>query len=117
MPPLVVGKARDAGSLRPMRTSLQFILTTACTALLLGSLATPLRADIMYVSNFSSDTILKFTSNGVGSVFFTGSDLNRPIGLAFDSAGNLYAANAFSATTNDKQRGIRQLLTSSKSNI
>src|SRR5205823_5893320 len=33
-----------------------------------------------------------YTPAGVGSVF-TGSGLNAPLGIAFDSAGNLYAAN------------------------
>src|SRR5436309_2231640 len=45
------------------------------------------RADIMYVSNISN-TIEKFTSGGVGSVFASAA-LNHPMGLAFDSTGNL----------------------------
>ena len=49
---------------------------------------TPLRADILYVAN--DGDIEKFTSGGVGSVF---ASMNSPTGLAFDSAGNLYASN------------------------
>ena len=48
-------------------------------------------ADDIYVSLYSSGTILKFDSNGNQTVFASG--LNRPYGLAFDSSGNLYVAN------------------------
>ena len=44
------------------------------------------------MSNFLSNTIQAFTPGGVGSVFAS-AGLNGPTGLAFDSAGNLYAAN------------------------
>jgi DNA-binding beta-propeller fold protein YncE len=44
------------------------------------------------VANDNSNTIEEFTLGGVGSVF-ANSGLNSPQGLAFDSAGNLYAAN------------------------
>jgi DNA-binding beta-propeller fold protein YncE len=66
---------------------------THCLAAILASgLTTPCRASNLYVSNIGSNTIEEFTPGGVGSLFgFTG--LNRPQGLAFDSAGNLYAAN------------------------
>jgi hypothetical protein len=52
------------------------------------------RADILYVSNAdgTSPTIEKFTSNGVGSAFAS-SGLDRPAGLAFDGAGDLYVGN------------------------
>src|ERR1017187_1026180 len=55
------------------------------------------RADTIYVSNMGDNTILKFTSNGVGSVFAS-AGLNAPQGLAFDSAGNLYVANYGNST-------------------
>jgi sugar lactone lactonase YvrE len=46
----------------------------------------------LYVANFNSNTIEKFTPGGVGSVF-AGTLLNGAESLAFDSAGNLYASN------------------------
>jgi sugar lactone lactonase YvrE len=51
-------------------------------------------ADYIYVSchNQSSGTIEKFDSSGNRSTF--ASDLNRPQGLAFNSSGNLYAADS-----------------------
>src|SRR5437763_509996 len=72
-------------------TSLPSILP-AGAALLLGWLAAPVHADILYVSNADSTTIEKFTSNGVGSLFASADPSTRPQGLAFDSAGNLYAS-------------------------
>src|ERR1051326_1622166 len=63
----------------------------ACLTLL--AIAKPATADLIYVANFSNNTIEKFTSGGVGSVF-ANTGLNGPAGLAFDSAGNLYAANS-----------------------
>jgi hypothetical protein len=78
-----------------MRTSLHYICAITTAALLLGSLAAPGRADILYVSNFGDNTIVKVTSDGVVSVFADASDgLSGPFGLAFDSAGNLYVANS-----------------------
>jgi DNA-binding beta-propeller fold protein YncE len=46
----------------------------------------------LYVANLGGDTIEKFNSSGVGTVFASSGD-NGSMGLAFDSAGNLYAAN------------------------
>ena len=45
------------------------------------------------MGNYGSNTIEKFTAGGVGSVF-ANAGLSQPYGLAFDSAGNLYVANA-----------------------
>jgi hypothetical protein len=46
------------------------------------------------VANFLAGNIEKFTLGGVGSNFAnTGPGGNEPVGLAFDSAGNLYSAN------------------------
>jgi sugar lactone lactonase YvrE len=45
----------------------------------------------LYVANYSN-TILKFTPSGTGTVFAT-SGLDNPQALAFDSSGNLYVAN------------------------
>ena len=47
----------------------------------------------LFVSNHGDNRILQFTSGGVGSVFANGTVLG-PEGLAVDSAGTLYEANA-----------------------
>ncbi len=47
-------------------------------------------ADLVYVANSNNNTIVKFTEQGIGSVFAPTS--SRPNGLAFDTAGNLYVA-------------------------
>ena len=78
-------------------------LFAASAALLLGSLATPARADILYVT-LANNTIEKITSAGAGSVFAS-SGLNNPGGLAFDSAGNLYVANDSGSTIEKFTRG------------
>src|SRR5437870_2761360 len=67
-------------------------IISAGATLLLGWFAAPTRADILYVSNQGNNTIKRFTSGGVGSVFAS-SGLRNPEGIAFDSSGNLYAAN------------------------
>lgn len=56
------------------------------------------RAGIVYVSNYTSGTIEKFTPDGVGSLFATA---NGPSGMAFDSAGNLF--------TSQRNRTIQKL--------
>jgi hypothetical protein len=68
-------------------------------ALLLAGLPAASRADILYVT-LGNNTIEKITSAGSGSVFAS-TGLNNPYGLAFDSAGNLYAAN-YSTNTIEK---------------
>jgi hypothetical protein len=50
----------------------------------------------LYASNAGSDTITKFTPNGVGTLF--ANTLAYPQGLAFDHAGNLYVADRNSDT-------------------
>ena len=57
----------------------------------------PAHADDIYVATAYSNTIVKFDSNGNGSVF-ANSGLNQPRELAFDSSGNLYAANYGNST-------------------
>jgi WD40 repeat protein len=53
------------------------------------------QADDIYVAVHGSNTIMKFDSSGNASVFADASSgLNMPEGLAFDSSGNLYVANA-----------------------
>lgn len=54
------------------------------------------RGGNLFVSDYASTFITKFSPSGVSSVFATG--LSSPSGLAFDGAGNLYAAN-FTANT------------------
>ena len=66
-------------------------LITAGAALLLSLLAAPARADILYVT-LGDPSIVKIASDGSSSVFAS-SGLFNPTGLAFDSAGNLYAVN------------------------
>jgi DNA-binding beta-propeller fold protein YncE len=46
----------------------------------------------LYVANQGNNTIDRFTSAGVRSLF-ANTGLNVPVGLAFDPAGNLYALN------------------------
>ena len=57
-----------------------------------------LPGDALYVANSNTgNSIVKFTPGGTGSVFAS-SGLNDPHGLAFDSASNLYVANANNST-------------------
>jgi hypothetical protein len=52
------------------------------------------------LANAGSDTIEKFTPDGVGSVFADASDgLANPLDLAFDTAGSLYVSNAYGGPT------------------
>jgi len=45
---------------------------------------TATRADTVYVSNWSSDSIVRFTADGAGSIFYSGgSESFRPTGLTF----------------------------------
>ena len=67
-------------------------LGAAGVALVLGIVATPVRADVLYVSNDGNGTIETFTSGGADSVFAS-SGLIGPRGLAFDSASNLYVSD------------------------
>src|SRR6266850_4994544 len=49
-------------------------------------------ADTIYVSDFGSNTVIKFDSTGQSTVFASG--LNLPTAMAFDGSGYLYVANA-----------------------
>ena len=73
------------------------LLPAAIAAVALAlTAATPARADILYVT-LANNRIEKITSAGTGSVFAS-TGLSTPRGLAFDSVGNLYAANDGSNT-------------------
>jgi hypothetical protein len=51
-------------------------------------------ADTIYLSTADLNSILNFDSGGSPSTFANASSgLNYPLGLAFDSSGNLYVAN------------------------
>ena len=73
----------------------------ACSSLMLLALAAPLPAvDMLYVS-LQDNTIVSYdTSSGVAATIaaskatFASTNLANPQGLAFDTSGNLYAANS-----------------------
>lgn len=78
----------------------QFISKAAQLAGLFGGaivLIASLRAQNLFVSDYSSGNIYEFTPGGTRSVFASG--LNEPVGLAFDSAGNLFVATQGSGTS------------------
>src|SRR5436190_8007705 len=80
---------------RRTSTTRSVAVRVGMTFTLLGLAAPAVRADILYVANPGTETIMKFTADGVASVFAnidTGG-LHQPNGLAFDSAGNLYVSN------------------------
>jgi DNA-binding beta-propeller fold protein YncE len=60
------------------------------------------QAGNLYVANANNNTIEKFTTNGVASVFAAdpgdNSVMNGPRGLAFDAHGNLYTVNYFGSS-------------------
>lgn len=58
----------------------------AAGLLWLAALAAPARADILYVANVANNTIEKFNSGGVGSVF-ADSGLSAPLALALTARG------------------------------
>ena len=77
----------------------------ACGSLMLLAFAAPLpAADMLYVT-LSNNTIVSYdTSSGNAATIaasvatFASTNLNAPFGLAFDSSGNLYAANVGNST-------------------
>ena len=74
---------------------LRLLAVAAVLTSMFGSVSA--RADTVYATLPSDNSVDKFTASGVASAFATdpgnGSVLNFPVGLAFDSAGNLYVAN------------------------
>ena len=75
-------------------TSLQLLL--ALIALVAGGRSANGAPGDIFVSDFYTNTIYKFTPDGTRSSFATG--LNGPTGLAFDSANNLFEADFYSGT-------------------
>lgn len=49
--------------------------------------------DTLYVSQYNSNRISKLAPDGTVSVFVDDSNLNGPVGMAFDAENNLYVAN------------------------
>jgi sugar lactone lactonase YvrE len=87
-------KTTNPSHQRPLpRARFNILLTIATAGLLLSGLPAASRADILYVTIGLPDSIQKITSNGSNTVFTT-SNLSGPQGIAFDSSGNLYVANA-----------------------
>ena len=88
-----------ADGLRPlgeddMRSSKESSVQQAIGGFFLLCFVASARADYLYVSNDGNNTIMKFDSNGNGTVFADASSgLDKPQGLALDSSGNLYVAN------------------------
>jgi sugar lactone lactonase YvrE len=77
-----------------MSRSLQTASLLLLTAL---AAAAPARADILYVSE-QTPTIVAYNTAGGGPTTVASSGLAGPQGLAFDSSGNLYVANAGNGT-------------------
>ena len=80
--------------------------------------------DMLYVTLSGSNTIVSYdTSRGVGSAIaatvttFANSQLNYPKGLAFDTSGNLYAANSGTNTISkfDSSGGYVSMISSNLS--
>ncbi len=79
-------------------TNLLFGIPAGIASLLI---ATSASADIAYVSNFADSTIERFDlATGADLGVFASSGLSQPTGLAFDTAGNLFVANAGNNTIN-----------------
>ena len=93
-------KRQDISTQRPMMMT-QWRLHLAALATLLAWQGgdAPARADVMYVS-VNNNTIVSYdTAAGVPTpTTFASTGLSGPFGLAFDAAGNLYAANANNST-------------------
>ncbi|MGD1088574.1 MAG: NHL repeat-containing protein [Verrucomicrobiota bacterium] len=74
------------------------VLNVGFAFLLFGGLLAR-AGDIVYVSDPGAGTISEINSNGKESIFASG--LNRPEGLALNSAGNLYVADSGAGTISE----------------
>src|SRR5205823_613896 len=93
---LCVGRimSKTGGKKMAKRAGTRF--AAAIVALLLWGLGAAIsRADILYVTNYLNDNIVKFNSGGVVSLFAS-NPAHYPKGLAFDLAANLYVVNSIS---------------------
>jgi DNA-binding beta-propeller fold protein YncE len=62
----------------------------------------------LYVANSAGDSIVKFTPDGVGTIFADFHDgLTEPISLAFDAAGTLYVTNVDGGAPVSKGRVLK----------
>ncbi|MBV8454305.1 MAG: hypothetical protein JOZ29_18825 [Deltaproteobacteria bacterium] len=63
----------------------------------------------MYVTSFNNNSgigeIVKVDGSGNQTVFSSGGNIAGPLGLAFDSSGNLYVANLGFITPHNRQIG------------
>jgi sugar lactone lactonase YvrE len=59
---------------------------------ILGVICANAVADAVYVTSGTANSVVRIGANGVKSTFLD-SDLNSPVGIAFDAAGNLYVSN------------------------
>jgi len=78
--------------MKKQQNSFHFLVLTALAGLVLIS---PVRADTIYVSNENNNTIDKIVTfqNSATVTLFANTGLNKPLALALDNSGNLYAAN------------------------
>ena len=90
-------RATNNNSITRTDTQTQVTTTFASTGLNLPTGLAFDSANNLYVANFISNTIEKFTPGGVASVFAS-TGLSNPLGLAFDASGNLYVANQGNGT-------------------
>lgn len=56
----------------------------------------------LYVANKGNNTITRYGAGGTYLGLFANTNLDQPIGLAFDTVGNLYAANFHSSTSSNQ---------------
>ena len=81
--------------------------TPACillgtAALLLGSIAAPARADILYWSNYNSSEVEQYGPGGILPYVSP----SAPTGIAFDSAHFFYVASALNTITKYQPNGV-----------